>query len=70
MRTVEHISSDGFFRFLGVKRNGYGCRLAKTNLLPSFLLLLVNPVSDTGVCILAYLHRQILQQNAPEKFRV
>ena len=45
--------------------------LAKTNLLPSFLLLLVNLVSDTGVCILPYLHRQNLQQNAPaEKFGV
>ena len=57
-----------FFGFGALNGNCYGYWLAKTNLLPSFLLLLVNLVSDTGVCILAYLHRQNLQQNAEEKF--
>ena len=46
MRKDEH---DRFFGFSALNGNGYGCWLAKTNLLPSFLLLLLNLVSHTSV---------------------
>ena len=57
MRRYEH---NTFFGFSALNGNGYGYWLAKTNLLPSFLLLLLNLVSHTSVpCVYSVSHTNV-----------